>query len=43
MAFLNSRAASYVTGQDLAVDAGLLGGVALGLIESTLVTTPAPG
>lgn len=36
-AFLGGRAASYITGQDLAVDAGLLGAFAVGDIDLALV------
>ena len=34
--FLNSDAASYITGHDLAVDAGLLGATAVGAIEYSI-------
>jgi NAD(P)-dependent dehydrogenase (short-subunit alcohol dehydrogenase family) len=43
MVFLNSPAASYVTGQDLWTDGGLLGGIALGVHEYPLVASPEPG
>jgi NAD(P)-dependent dehydrogenase (short-subunit alcohol dehydrogenase family) len=43
MLFLNSRAASYVTGQDLWTDGGLLGGIALGVHAYPLVASPEPG
>lgn len=37
LAFLNSDAASYVTGQDLWTDGGLLGGIAFGVHDYPLV------
>lgn len=40
LAFLNSQAASYVTGHDLWTDGGLLGGIAFGTHEYPLVASP---
>lgn len=40
LAFLNSDAASYITGHDLATDGGLLGGIAVGALSHPLVASP---